>query len=303
MVLILEYMWIPVCICCWHWRTGTYLHALEPRLSPAQPGRDRWGEQHKAPCPADSSPSFPNSLSLLFFFFFFSPCFPSHFAGRTGRLSLLHSPAFRRSRFASALPHNCFFLTSAKVCCFSPSSVCPSSLLYVLVWPSEQLLRGQIHGSRRVDKQAEVLQSEELCFLFALPLLQPHYFVLLEITLHSLLWLSVCLSVSFLVFVSLFLRQRELWIFCRASTKRKYLCISKFFLSFQTKKKRGLELGGACLPHVEACWTKTNVILLKGWHFEKSSPFVLFFNITWFYAICKFSFSFPFFLYNWTRVY
>ena len=67
-------------------KTKPYLRALEPRLSPAQPGRDRWGEQHKAPCPADSSPSFPNSLSLFFFFFCF-PCCPSHYAGRTGRLT------------------------------------------------------------------------------------------------------------------------------------------------------------------------------------------------------------------------
>lgn len=74
---------IPVHI--WN-KTKPYLRALEPRLSPAQPGRDRWGEQHKAPCPADSSPSFPNSLSLFFFFFCF-PCCPSHYAGRTGRLT------------------------------------------------------------------------------------------------------------------------------------------------------------------------------------------------------------------------
>lgn len=79
-------MWIPVRICYDHWRTGAYLQALQPRLSPAQPGRDRWGERHKAPCPADSSPSFPNSL-ITPLFLFFLPCSPSHFAGRTGRLT------------------------------------------------------------------------------------------------------------------------------------------------------------------------------------------------------------------------
>lgn len=77
---------IPMRICYDHWRTGAYLQALQPRLSPAQPGRDRWGERHKAPCPADSSPSFPNSLITPLFLFFLH-CSPSHFAGRTGRLT------------------------------------------------------------------------------------------------------------------------------------------------------------------------------------------------------------------------
>lgn len=46
-----------------------YLRALEPRLSPAQPGKDRWGELHRGPCRDTSSSSFPYFYhsSLLFF--------------------------------------------------------------------------------------------------------------------------------------------------------------------------------------------------------------------------------------------
>lgn len=67
--------------------------------------------------------------------------------------SLLHSPAFRRSLFVSALPHNCFFLTSAKVYCFSPSSVCRSSLLYVLVPQSNFWDDGSMAGKELTNSQ------------------------------------------------------------------------------------------------------------------------------------------------------
>lgn len=93
---------------------AAYLCALEPRLFPAQPGRDRWGERHKAPCPAS-----PNSLLLLFF-----SCFPSHFAWRTGSLTPSPPPSVALSLLL--LSHNSFFLTSADVYSFSPSSACLS---------------------------------------------------------------------------------------------------------------------------------------------------------------------------------
>lgn len=43
---------------------------------------------------------------------------------------------------------------------------------------------------------------------------------------------------------------------------KEYLCISTFFSFPSTVEKKGvLKMGGACLPHVEASWTKTNVVV------------------------------------------
>lgn len=108
-------------------KTKAYLRALEPRLSPAQPGRDRWGEQHKAPCPADSSPSFPNSFYTLLLLLF--PLLPLSLRWKNGAPHSSTSPPWRCSLLRlSALPHNCLFFPhlSQGLLAFSPSSVCPS---------------------------------------------------------------------------------------------------------------------------------------------------------------------------------
>lgn len=115
---------IPVHI--WN-KTKAYLRALEPRLSPAQPGRDRWGEQHKAPCPADSSPSFPNSFYTLLLLLF--PLLPLSLRWKNGAPHSSTSPPWRCSLLRlSALPHNCLFFPhlSQGLLAFSPSSVCLS---------------------------------------------------------------------------------------------------------------------------------------------------------------------------------
>lgn len=126
----------PVCVCC-----CSYLPALQPKLSSAQPGRDRWGvkttkEPHEAPCPARSSPSFPSSSSLLPSSTF-SPCCPSHFAGCTGHFAAL-LPAVRRSLFACLLSHtDVLFLTLTY----------SLSCLPLPVW-SSVYLRWWVHGRK-----------------------------------------------------------------------------------------------------------------------------------------------------------
>lgn len=119
---------------------------------------------------------------------------------------------------------------------------------------------------------AGVLQTE----VFVLYLRCKSYiFYPLDLTIRSLLSLFLCLSLT----LSLILSLTELWIFIRLPQRGNIYVLLHFFLSFQALKKkekrRGLELGGACLPHVEACWTKTNVMFLNGWHLEKCFPFCL----------------------------
>lgn len=161
--LMLQYMWIPVRICHGHLRTGAYLQALQPRLSPAQPGRDRWGEQHKAPCPADSSPSFPNSL-LLLSSSSFSPVAPlTSLQERVA--SLLHSPAVRRSLFTSALPHKCLLLTSAKVYCFSFS--CLSHSLFKFLFGPQRNVWGDISmAGKELPNSSSVAERGVFSFLY-----------------------------------------------------------------------------------------------------------------------------------------
>lgn len=119
---------------------------------------------------------------------------------------------------------------------------------------------------------AGVLQTE----VFVLYLhCKSYIFYPLDLTIRSLLSLFLCLSLT----LSLILSLTELWIFIRLPQRGNIYVLLHFFLSFQALKKkekrRGLELGGACLPHVEACWTKTNVMFLNGWHLEKCFPFCL----------------------------
>lgn len=120
---------------------------------------------------------------------------------------------------------------------------------------------------------AGVLQTE----VFVLYLhCKSYIFYPLDLTIRSLLSLFL---LPLFDFVSDSLTNRAL-DFYKTSTKRKYLCIAAFFsllpsLKKKKEKRRGLELGGACLPHVEACWTKTNVMFLNGWHLEKCFPFCL----------------------------
>lgn len=126
----------------------------------------------------------------------------------------------------------------------------------------------------RKDKQC----CRERCFLLALPLLQSHYFQLVERSLHFPT-VSVCLVPCDCLSVSLSNRALDL---CQTSTKRKYLCISTFFF-FPSKpnKNRGLELGGVCLPHVEACWTKTNMFFIKEGVLLSVSLFLDFSTTVW----------------------
>lgn len=221
---------------------------------------------HVQPTLLPPSPTLYHSSLLLLF-----PLFPLSLRWKNGAPHSSTPPPFvalpspllsHTTAFSSPQPRVAAFLPPLSV-----SLLCFTSFL------SLRVTSGMTDPWQEKSWQtAGVLQREELCFLFALPL--PRYFLLLDITPHSPLCLSVCLSVhpslSFL-FVSVSLSNRPL-DFCKTSTKRKYLCISNFFHI----KKRGLELGGACLPHVEACWTKTNMILLNGWHFEKSFPCGLF---------------------------
>lgn len=214
---------IPVHI--WN-RTKAYPRALEPRLSPAQPGRDRWGEQHKAPCPADSSPSFPNSLSLFFFFFCF-PCCPSHYAGRTGRLAPPLPRLDVAPFFASLLSHTtaCFFLTSAKVCCFF-SLLCLSLFLALSVTSG---MTDPWQGKELTNSWS--VADWGVC---ALPSLQILYFLPLKfnrslppLSFFASLWLCLWFSHS-----------TELWIFIRLPQRGNIYVLLHFFLSFQALKKK-----------------------------------------------------------------
>lgn len=203
---------------------AAYLCALEPRLFPAQPGRDRWGERHKAPCPAS-----PNSLLLLFF-----SCFPSHFAWRTGSLTPSPPPSVALSLLL--LSHNSFFLTSADVYSFSPSSACLSrSALCVLAWPSELLQRWWIHAWKQLTNSwfAERGLVFSLCSSLA-PV------SLFSASLNNSLFPYIfCLYCQLsLLFVPLFLFQPEPG---EHFSKEKIFMYFYIFPSFiQTKKRAGI---------------------------------------------------------------
>lgn len=132
------------------------------------------------------------------------------------------------------------------------------SAFFALVCPSVYCLRWSVHGSRRDDKQLKCCRVKRC--VFSVLFLQSHFYLWISSSLGCLTSspLDVCLS---LLCFSVF-SKTELWIFRRLPKKRKYLCISTFFSFPSTVKKKGvLEMGGACLPHVEASWTKTNLVV------------------------------------------
>lgn len=244
-VLILENMWIPE-------EQEAYLHALEPRLSPAQPGRDRWGEQHKAPCPADSAPSFPNSLTPLFFFFFFP--FPLSLLWKNGEphsstpppFVALSSPPLSPTQllFSSPQPRFAAFL--------SPSSL-PVSLLS-LCFHVLRVTSGMTDpwARERVWQTAEMLHRVRGVFVFALPFYSS--LVIFKTTLRSPPPLSFCLSLSLSLFPCLSLcfclSLTELWIFVR-----KYLSIYIYiFSSLPNLKNKRKEGGWSWEEHVSPMW-------------------------------------------------
>lgn len=133
-----------------------YLYFLEPKLSPVQPARDRWGEQHKAPCPDNSSPSFPNvSLCLLF-------PFPFLLSLEERGTSLLLSPTFHRCLWASAHTHNCFFFFSClkpRFTAFLPPP--PVSFSALPPWWALRVIPGVMDPLQEKRQQtAEVLRSK-----------------------------------------------------------------------------------------------------------------------------------------------
>lgn len=132
-----------------------------PQLSLGETDEENSTKPHVQPSLLPPSRTLYHSSLLLIFLFPLSLCLEERDA------TLLHSPTFRRCLFASALPHNCLFLTSAKVCCFSPSSACLPSLLYVFVRPSEQLsemTNSWKEKSGQTDERGVVVC---LCFPFA----------------------------------------------------------------------------------------------------------------------------------------
>lgn len=259
MLIILEYL----CIYETKQRlTFVLLSPDSPQLSLGETDEENSTKPHVRPTLLPPSPT----LFTLFFFCF--PCCPSHYAGRTGRLTPPLPRLDVAPFFASLLSHTtaCFFLTSAKVCLlFLPPLSVSLSRPQCNFWDDRSMAGKELTNSWSAADWG-------VC---ALPSLQILYFLPLRFN-HSLPPLSFfCLSLTF----SLILSLTELWIFIRLPQRGNIYVLLHFFLSFQALKKkekrRGLELGGACLPHVEACWTKTNVMFLNGWHLEKCFPFCL----------------------------
>lgn len=171
--------------------TFTLFGPDSPQLSLGEPDEENSTEPHV-------------QLPLLF-----PPVAPSHFAGCA---SLLHSPAVRRSLFASAFPNKWFFSSpQPRFAAFLPP-VCHS---YSPSW----LLSGV---SGLMDPWPEKSWQTAECFL---PVLPP---------ISSLSAWSSCsllpLSVSFPLFGSV-LSNRALE-FCKNTTMRKYLCIPTLFFFF-----------------------------------------------------------------------
>ena len=123
---MIKNIWIPA---HWHWRmrlTFMLISPDSPQLSLGETDEENSTKPHVQLTLLPPSLSRYQSLLLLLF-----PCFPLTSLEVTGRLTPPLPCLSSLSLFASALPHNFFFLTSAKVYCFClPAvSVVSSSLL------------------------------------------------------------------------------------------------------------------------------------------------------------------------------
>ena len=230
-----------------------------PQLSLGETDEENSTKPHVQPTLLPPSPTLYHSSFLLLLF---SPPFPPHFAGRNRAphsssplpFVALSSPLLSHSTaFSSPQPRFTAFLPPDRR---SSLALRPRFTLQSNFWDDWSM------AGRELTNSWSVAEWGVFSLLFLCSNLIIFY------SLNSSLP-PLCLSVSFLVFISLFLSLTELWIFVRLPQRGNIYVFLNFF--FPSKPKRGLELGGACLPHVEACWIKTNVILLNGWHFEKVS--------------------------------
>lgn len=194
-------------------------------------------------------------LPLLFYhsslLFFDSP---SCFAWRNGVASLLLSPIFSCCFFSST--HSCFFFNSVKGYCFIPSSA------FLPCVPRESILLWLIHGRKRDDKQLKSYRARSLCALPFSPITCLICFGFPPLEVISILFtptsprcfICSCFDNVLQVSVSLHLRGNV------------YIIPHFFPFIFE---KRLSELGGACLPHVEICWTITNWMDGKFSHWQE----------------------------------
>lgn len=223
MLIILEYL----CIYETKQRlTFVLLSPDSPQLSLGETDEENSTKPHVRPTLLPPSPT----LFTLFFFCF--PCCPSHYAGRTGRLTPPLPRLDVAPFFASLLSHTtaCFFLTSAKVCLlFLPPLSVSLSRPQCNFWDDRSMAGKELTNSWSAADWG-------VC---ALPSLQILYFLPLRFN-HSLPPLSFfCLSLT----LSLILSLTELWIFIRLPQRGNIYVLLHFFLSFQALKKKRKEKG------------------------------------------------------------
>lgn len=204
--------------------TFVLLSPDSPQLSLGETDEENSTKPHVQPTLLPPSPTLYHSSSSSV-----SPVAPLTTLEERGA-SLLHFPALTllpSSPLCSPTQLPCFFLTSAKVCCFSPSSVC---LSFAALRPCSALrvTSGMTDPWQEKSWQtAGVLQAEVFLLYLHWKIL---YFLPLKFN-HSLppLSLFLCLSLTSPLILSL----TELWIFIRLPQRGNIYVLLHFFLSFQ----------------------------------------------------------------------